>query len=310
MKTGPPNPAELTGQLSQMLGRPLTVDLRSYQHIPHIGLDGMVAAEIPSLGLFLCRLPFPIWSELDYHFIPRYPPNPLPVFAVSLDRPGGRWDNVVRTLYLSLVALTGARLEHPDNSVCYRSSLDGTVSRTIGPLGRGSLLLRTPPLVRLNAVDVAELEKTCARLTALPGLLEIPEILFAAQSLERGAMPGVGLAEDTAICAIALEELLMKPNSKQLTATFARRVGVLLNDQVPAAEVASIRLARMIYRARSQVLHGEADLTRLDWVLLNRCSRLALAGAITVIARSLHCGLLTAYSPAVLGELLDRGTMR
>src|SRR4051812_28704055 len=100
------------------------------------------------------------------------------------------------------------------------------------------------------ALSAAELERATE-------LLEVVdrchgELRWALDELHAAATLSLTRAERLTLCTIALEALLLPELDTQLKATFARRLAHLVGGEDAEA------LARAIYDARSEAVHGEA----------------------------------------------------
>lgn len=294
--------------LTRLFGAPPSAESRYYVHIPGISLCEASSIEISSPALSLCKLPFETWAELDRWFAsrPEQYRKAEPVFAVTRDTFSE--EEIAKSrdfLYIALTALSGARLDHPRMSITYNSDLKGSVRRTYGMLGRGAILSPRNNAANVYGSDQQVLDAACALLARRAEIFRLPEIVFAVEALERGAMVSLGTAEDVTMCAIAIEELVIPQECQNLRSTFARRAKVLLDLTRHSGSEGQSSLTRVLYDVRSEFLHGVPPVARVDSEILSRSTRSALAAGVILIAQLLDTGAMHQYSPDVFGALLD-----
>jgi hypothetical protein len=297
----------LTTLLCSDLGVPVTVESRQFVNLPGVALEPGSALLLPSIGFAVCILPEEIFEALDRDFSRRYSAG-TPTFFVSLSEQAATDIEIAKdVLYVSLVACSGARIMHPDMSITYVSSFGAGVGRSVGPLDRQAVLGDGLPVrLSLSSDWSFQLDSICGLLSRHREVFCIPEIAFALRSLQRGGNLEMTSQEDLVLSIIALEELLIPERSNMITDKFARRVSSLISP-AQSEEQQSRSNARALYRARSQLLHGESADVATPWDELVGIARYALSAAIIGTAEAHDLEVISECSIADFRDALVSG---
>lgn len=288
-----------------------------HAHLPYVRFGRDVGPRLPlqALGSALEHLPYQTWrefemgvlgSEHDRHRIePRYTRSaPVFICVVPVSAESEARAAVGRS-HIALLLASAALVPSPSLSVTYLREGTG-VQRFIGPLERDAMIYSEQTVhCTIDQPLAGRLQRVAQLLFQSVPALDAPEIRFALDALSNAALVTLTPAEDAAICAVALEELVMANERKNLTSTFGARVGVLLESDPARAEQAEA-LARAIYAARSDFVHGryEGDDTLLEDK--SRSPRALLGRAVLCALAATMSGLLRPDAVGELGLLLDQ----
>jgi hypothetical protein len=188
----------------------------------------------------------------------------------------------------------------------YLRKASGYYETYAGRLEREALLY-SPNISRclLDEDTSARITKIAALIVGTNHVLSAPELRFAKGALHAGAISEVDDTADMALCVVAVEELLMGQIKTNLTATFARRAGVVLAPE-PEMTAQAEAFARALYRVRSRFLHGEGDSIGLDDEALMPGARFLLVRGILCVLSAVSAGLLPLDDVRNFGTLLDK----
>jgi hypothetical protein len=178
----------------------------------------------------------------------------------SLEEIAGAFGRVRTVVHRALLLATASPLPEPALSATYITR-GPAVWRLIGPYGREHILYAARPGVELDAEGLRRLRPAHAILAAEAALPREGALEAAFGTLERTTRPEFTALNRFIHEMIALEQLLMPDERTLLTETFARRVAVQTvaeHDQLEEA----VEIARLLYRARSELVHG-GDLDRV-----------------------------------------------
>ena len=226
----------------------------------------------------LTTLSFDAWQALEseFAFAERHFERSRPVFfrlSVSvephesddwLEEIVGSFGRVRTVVHRALLLATAEPLPEPALSATYISR-GPAVWRLIGPYGREHILYAAGRGAELDAEGRERLRPAHAILAAEAALPRDGALEAAFGTLERTTRPEFTALNRFVHEIIALEQLLMPDERTKLTETFARRVAVQTvgeHDQLDEA----VDLARLLYRARSELVHGgELDRVLERW---------------------------------------------
>ena len=278
-----------------------------YAHFPFVRMQEALSAHFTCFGeeVKITCLPYSLWSKLDSDFRTeeRQYNESHPVFAII---PAVRDEHnariAVACVHLGLVLASGSRLPAPTQSIIYLAG-HRQVTREIGPLEREALL--NGKAIRIVDDRLSErIQKLVFLLeTALP-LTASPEIRFALQTLDRGALREVNEVEDAVLCAIATEELVMNLSTSNLTETFERRVGVIITAD-PRGVTRAEAAGRQLYSARSHFLHRQSRERPPDIYKALMLGRPVLVRAVLIVLNGIVRGLVSPALGPELHALLD-----
>jgi hypothetical protein len=163
--------------------------------------------------------------------------------------------NHVRTLvHRALLLATAWPLPEPALSVTY-IAYGPMTGRQIGPYGREHILYVTDGRLTLDASASEVPQRSYATLQAEAELPPDGAIAAALATLERTTRPEFSPLNRFMHEMIALEQLLLPDVRTKLTRTFAARAASFLVSSPDQLEDA-VRSARILYKVRSELVHG------------------------------------------------------